>query len=117
VLPIDANLEGFWPCCNASIGTASATASSGVFPGCKRRRALDHQSQLEFLTLLRVRGEAGAVPLGLARHWMFCAPVSASTIPGSMPTRLPRSARGLRVIAAAHAPMQLDFTAYRTPLP
>jgi len=81
----------------------------------QRRRALDHQGQLELLTLLRMRGEARAVPDGISTALDVLRTGERFYDPGLYADAVATVSAALRVIAAAHAPLQLDFTAYRSP--
>jgi len=57
VLPIDANLDGFLALLQREPLTRLAGHIERRIANLRRRRALDHQAQLELLALLRVRGE------------------------------------------------------------
>jgi len=115
VLPIDANLEGFLALLQREPLALLRDRIERRISRLQRRRALDHQSQLEFLTLLRVRGEAGAVPVGISTALDVLRTSERFYDPGQYADAVATVSASLRVIAAAHAPMQLDFTAYRTP--
>jgi hypothetical protein len=115
VLPIDANLEGFLALLQREPLTLLCERIERRIASLQRRRALDHQSQLELLTLLRVRGGAGAVPAGIGAALDVLRSRERFYDPGRYADAVATVSTSLRVIAAAHAPMQLDFTAYRTP--
>ena len=112
---IDANLEGF-------LGLLQADRLAGLgerierrMSALQRRRTLDHEAQLELLTLLRVRDQTRVVPtrigqaLGVLRSRTSF--YDAEAYAGAVDT----VAAALRVISAAHAPLHMDFLAYRTP--
>ena len=115
VLPIDANLEGFLALLQREPLALLSDRIERRIASLQRRRALDHQSQLDLLTLLRVRGEAGAVPGGIGAALDVLRASEGFYDAGLYADAVATVSAGLRVIAAAHAPMQLDFTAYRTP--
>jgi anaerobic magnesium-protoporphyrin IX monomethyl ester cyclase len=68
VLSIDANLEGFLSLLRREPLSDWPDRIERRLANLRRRRSLDHQAQLELLTLGRVRGEARAVPGGIARR-------------------------------------------------
>ena len=115
VMPIDANLEGFLALLQREALTLLCDRIERRIASLQRRRALDHQSQLELLTLLRVRGEADTVPAGIGAALDVLRSRERFYHPGLYADAVTTVSTSLRVIAAAHAPMQLDFTAYRTP--
>ena len=115
VLPIDANLEGFLALLQREPLALLSARIERRSASLQRRRALDHQSQLELLTLLRVRGEAGAVPGAIGAALDVLRTSECFYDSGLYADAVATVSAGLRVIAAAHTPLQLDFTAYRTP--
>ena len=115
VLPIDANLEGFLSLLQREPLARLCSRIERLVANLQRRRALDHQGQLELLTLLRVRGEAHAVPDGIGAALDILRSGERFYDPGLYADAVATVSAALRVIAAAHAPMQLDFTAYRSP--
>ncbi len=115
VLPIDANLEGFLALLQREPLALLRDRIERRIAKLQRRRALDHQSQLDLSTLLRVRSEAGAVPGGIGAALDVLRSSERFYDSGLYADAVATVSAGLRVIAAAHAPLQLDFTAYRTP--
>jgi hypothetical protein len=115
VLPIDANLDGFLALLQREPLTRLAGHIERRIANLRRRRALDHQAQLELLALLRVRGEARAVPGGIGAALDILRTDERFYDPGLYADAVATVSAALRVVAAAHAPLQLDFTAYRTP--
>ena len=115
VIPIDANLEGFLALLQREPLALLYDRIERRIASLQRQRALDHQTQLELLTLLRVRGEAGAVPGGIGASLDVLRTSERFYDSGLYSDAVATVSAGLRVIAAAHAPLQLDFTAYRTP--
>jgi hypothetical protein len=115
VLPIDANLEGFLALLQREPLVQLCGRIERRIASLQRRRALDHQGQLELLTLLRMRGEARAVPDGISTALDVLRTGERFYDPGLYADAVATVSAALRVIAAAHAPLQLDFTAYRSP--
>jgi hypothetical protein len=115
VLPIDANLEGFLALLQREPLARLCGRIEGRIARLQRRRALDHQGQLELLTLLRVRGEARAAPDGISTALDILRTGERFYDPGLYADAVATVSAALRVIAAAHTPLQIDFTAYRSP--
>lgn len=115
VLPIDANLDGFLSLLQRQPLALLHDRIERRIVSLQRRRALDHQAQLDLLTLLRVRDEAGAVPGGVGAALDVLRSSERFYDSGLYADAVGTVSAGLRVIATAHAPLQLDFTAYRTP--
>jgi hypothetical protein len=115
VLPIDANLEGFLALLQREPLALLSDRIERRIASLQRQRALDHQTQLELLTLLRVRGEASVVPGGIGASLDVLRTSERFYDSRLYSDAVATVSAGLRVIAAAHAPLQLDFTAYRTP--
>jgi hypothetical protein len=115
VLSIDANLEGFLALLRREPLSELAGRIEQRTASLKHRRSLDHQAQLELLTLSRVRGEAQAVPGGIGEALRILRQPERFFQPGPYADAVATVGAALRVISAAHAPLQLDFTAYRTP--
>jgi hypothetical protein len=108
VLPIDANLEGFLALLQRKPLTLLCERIERRIASLQRRRALDHPSQLELFTLLRVRGEAGAVPAGIAAALDVLRSRERFYDPGPYADAVATVSTSLRVIAAAHAPPERD---------
>jgi hypothetical protein len=115
VLSIDANLEGFLALLRRKPLSELADRIEQRMANLQRRRSLDHQAQLELLTLGRVHGEARAVPGGIDPALEILRKPERFFDPGMYADAVATVNAALRVISAAHAPLQLDFTAYRSP--
>jgi hypothetical protein len=115
VLPIDANLEGFLALLQRGPLARLCGRIERRIASLQRRCALDHQGQLELLTLLRVWGEAHSVPDGISTALDILRTGQRFYDPGLCADAVATVSAALRVIAAAHTPLQLDFTAYRSP--
>jgi hypothetical protein len=115
VLPIDANIEAY----DALLRRAPMTALRGrVEQRVKRldrRTSLSHAEQLEYHALWQVRGDAAAVPEGIEDAVAILRDPIRFYEPELYARAVDTVDAALRVISAAHAPLQLDFTGYRTP--
>lgn len=115
VLPIDANIEAYDLLLEPGPMGALRDRIERELAQLERRPYLDHAQQLTYGALWRARGDAHAVPqaIGRAKQTLrdrvsFYDPAAYSSAVGTIDA-------ALRVISAAHAPLHLDFTAYRTP--
>jgi hypothetical protein len=115
VLSIDANLEGFRALLRREPLSRLADRVERRWANLRRRRSLDHQAQLELLALGHVRGEARVVPSGIDAALAILRQPERFFDPGMYADAVTTINAALRVISAAHAPLQLDFTAYRSP--
>ncbi len=115
VLPVDANLDGFLALLQRDPLTRLADHIERRIANLRRRRALDHHAQLELLTLAQARGQARAVPDGISAALDILRTGDRFYDPGLYADAVATVSAALRVVAAAYAPLQLDFTAYRTP--
>jgi anaerobic magnesium-protoporphyrin IX monomethyl ester cyclase len=115
VLAIDANLDGFRSLLRREPLSRMAEHIERRLANLRRRRSLDHQAQLELLTLGRVRQEAAAVPEAIAAALASLRRPERFFDPGMYADAVTTVSAALRVISAAHAPLHLDFTSYRTP--
>jgi hypothetical protein len=115
VLSIDANLEGFRSLLRREPLSRLADPIERRLANLRRRRSLDHQAQLELLALLRVRGEATAVPGGIDAALAILRRPERFFDPGMYADAVTTVNAALRVISAAHTPLKLDFTTCRSP--
>ncbi|MBX3232194.1 MAG: radical SAM protein [Labilithrix sp.] len=115
VLPIDANIEAF----DRLLGPESLGALRDRLEARLReldaRRSLTHVEQLEYAALVRARGEAHAVPDGIARAKDTLRDEARFHDPDAYAAAVATIDAALRVVSAVHHPLHLDFTAYRTP--
>ncbi len=116
VLPVDANLDGFLSLLCREPLTQLADRIEQRLGALRRRRSLDHRAQLELLILGRVWEDARAVPRGIGEALDILRQPERFFEPGMYADATTTVSAALRVISAAYAPLQLDFTAYRTPL-
>jgi hypothetical protein len=115
VLPIDANVEAFDALLDpAALGSLRERLEARLAE-LDRKPALEHGEQLEILALLRARGDAHAVPHGIARAKKVLRDRRAFYDPDAYASAVATIDAALRVVSAAHHPLQLDFMTYRTP--
>ena len=115
VLSIDANLEGFLALLRREPLSELAGRIEQRLASLQSQRSLAHQAQLELLTLGRVHREAQRVPGGIGAALKILRQPERFFQPGMYADAVTTVNAALRVISAAHAPLQLDFTSYRTP--
>jgi len=115
VLSTDANLDGFLSLLRRESLSRMAEKVERRLANLRRRRSLDHQAQLDLLALGRVRGEARMVPGGIREALAILRRSERFFDPGMYADAVATVGAALRLISAAHAPLHLDFTAYRTP--
>ena len=115
VLPIDANIEAYDALLRRAPMAEMRDRVEDRLSRLDRRATLDHVQQLEYHALWQARGDAHAVPDGIDEAVSILRdPVSffdAELYARAVDT----IDAALRVVSAAYAPLQLDFTAYRTP--
>jgi anaerobic magnesium-protoporphyrin IX monomethyl ester cyclase len=115
VLPIDANVEAFDALLDpVALGRLRdrLEARLGELDG---KPALVHAEQLEYVALARARGDAHAVPAGIAQAKDTFRDETRFHDPDAYASAVATVEAALRVVSATHHPLHLDFTAYRTP--
>ena len=115
VLPIDANVEAFDALLEPASLAALRDRLEGRLGDLDRRASLDHEEQLEYAALAHARGDAQAVPEGIAFAKATLRDPQRFYDPDHYADAVATVEAALRVVSAAHHPLHLDFTAYRTP--
>ncbi len=115
VLTVDANLEAFEGLLRREPQAALSGRITQEVTRLQRRRCLDHQAQLRLLTLLRVQGESTVVPDRIEDAVRVLRSPELFYDGRAYAAAVETVNAALRTISAAHAPLHLDFTAYRTP--
>ena len=116
VLPIDANIEAWDAILRRAPLAALGKQIEERLATLEGRSTLDHEEQLAYASLWRARGDAHAAPGAIddavaflrGQRGDFYDPVEYADAVAAVEA-------ALRVVSAAHAPLQVDFTAYRTP--
>jgi len=107
VLPIDANLEAFDELLEpAPLMAIAERIEAGI---------AELEEQLRYVALQRARADAQAVPHGIAEAKAILRDETRFFDERSYDSATRTVDAALRAISAAHYPLHLDFTAYRTP--
>ncbi len=115
VLPVDANVEAYDALLRRAPMEALRARVEDRVTRLEARASLDHGEQLEYLALWQARGDAYAVPEGIDEAVAILRDPVLFFDGEQYARAVDTIDAGLRVISAAHAPLQLDFTGYRTP--
>lgn len=115
VLPIDANVEAFDALLAPDALGALRDRLEARLGELDKKGSLSHPEQLEYAALVRARGDAHAVPNGIARAKDTFRDEVAFHDPDAYASAVATVDAALRVVSATHHPLHLDFTAYRTP--
>lgn len=115
VLPVDANIEGFDALLEPAPLGALADRIEARIAALETRLRLSHDQQLEYAALQGARADARAVPRGVAEAKAILRDEARFFDARDYDSATRTIDAALRVVSAAHHPLQLDFTAYRTP--
>lgn len=115
VLPIDANVEAFDALLSPVRMGRERERLEARLATLEKQTTLSHNEQLEYAALVRARGEAHAVPDGIAKAKATLRDEAAFHDPDAYASAVTTIDAALRVVSATHHPLHLDFTAYRTP--
>jgi anaerobic magnesium-protoporphyrin IX monomethyl ester cyclase len=115
VVPIDANVEAFDALLEPTPLASLRDRIEDRLRRLDRRPSLAHAEQLELSALVRARGDAHAVPDGIRQAKNVLRDEALFFEPGAYASAVDTIDAALRVVSAAHHPLHLDFTAYRTP--
>ena len=115
VLPIDANLEGWEHLLTEGSLTALSKRIERRLAPLEQKATLGHTDQLLYSSLWQARADAAHAPRAIAqalatfrdRDRFFDADAYGSAVA--------TVESAMRVVAAAHAPLSIDFVRYRTP--
>lgn len=115
VLPVDANVEAYDALLRRAPMAELRDRIEDRLRRLDRRASLDHGEQLEYLALWQARGDAHAAPDGIGDAVAILRDRARFFDPELYASGVDTVDAALRVISAAHAPLELDFTGYRTP--
>jgi anaerobic magnesium-protoporphyrin IX monomethyl ester cyclase len=115
VLPVDANIEAYDALLRRAPMAVFRDRIEERLARLEERAALDHGQQLEYHALWQARGDAQTVPEGIDEAVAILRDPVRFFDGQEYARAVDTIDAGLRVISAAHAPLQLDFTGYRTP--
>jgi hypothetical protein len=115
VLPIDANVEAYDRLLRAPPLARARDRLERRLARLERRPSLDHAAQRAYLSLWRARGDAAAAPDGIADARRVLQDADAFFDPDAYARAVETVEAALRLVSAAHAPLELSFSGYRTP--
>lgn len=115
VLPIDANLEAYDELLEPGPLARVRDRIESRIERLERKASLGHTEQLAYGALWRARGDAHAAPDGIAQAKAILRDRSRFFDPEQYGSAVETIEAALRAVSAAHGPLHLDFTAYRTP--
>jgi anaerobic magnesium-protoporphyrin IX monomethyl ester cyclase len=115
VLPVDANVEAFDLLLEPGSMARVRDRIEARLAELETRASLAHEEQLEYAALWRARGDAHAAADGVLRAKATLRDPIAFYDPEKYAAAVGTLEAALRAISAAHHPLHLDFTAYRTP--
>ena len=115
VIPIDANLEAFDALLEPEPMARIAARVEDSIRTLEQGARLSHEEQLRYVALQRARGDAQSVPRGIAEAKAILRDEARFFDEKSYDSATRTIDAALRAISAAHHPLHLDFTAYRTP--
>jgi hypothetical protein len=115
VLPIDANVEAYDRLLRRSPLRALAERAERRLDRLDRKGTLDHVSQRAYLQLWRARGDAQAAPEGIDEARAVLKDPVRFFDPEAYGRAVATVESALRLVSAAHAPLELSFSGYRTP--
>ncbi|MFH1982639.1 MAG: radical SAM protein [Pseudomonadota bacterium] len=117
VLPVDANVEAFDGLLRKGPLTVMARRIQKRLARLQRKPALGHTDQLLYLRLSDVLPDLDWVPAGIEDAAAVLRDPSGRRFfdPDQYEKAVQTIMAALRIISAAYSPLNMDFTAYRTP--
>ncbi len=115
VLPIDANLEGWEHLLREEPLEQLRTKMDARLRELEKKVTLTHQEQLLYASLWNARGDAAHAPGAIADALSVFKDPSRFYDHGNYAAAVDTVESAMRVVSAAHAPLTIDFVAYRTP--
>ena len=115
VIPIDANVEAYDHWLRPAPLAAARDKIEADIARLEAQEHLSHADQLLYTRLWDARGDAHAVPLGIAASVATLRDRASFFDLDLYANAVETIEASLRVISAAYAPTLIDFTAYRTP--
>src|SRR5262249_20861262 len=115
VLPVDANIEAYDALLRPEPLAALRDRLERRLEKLERRGSPHHLAQRAYLQLWRARGDGRAAPLGIAEARATFKDEAAFFDPERYDRAVATVEAALRLASAAHAPLDLSFSGYRTP--
>jgi anaerobic magnesium-protoporphyrin IX monomethyl ester cyclase len=115
VVPVDANVEAYDRLLRPAPLRALAERVEHRLRKLDRRAALDHVARRAYLQLWRARGDAQTAPDGIAEARAVLKDEARFFVADEYERAVETIESALRLVSAAHAPLELTFSGYRTP--
>jgi anaerobic magnesium-protoporphyrin IX monomethyl ester cyclase len=115
VLPIDANVEAFDRLLRRQPLLSMRERMLHRLGKLERKASLDHVSRRLYAQLWRARGDADAAPEGIDEARAVFKDEARFFDPVQYERAVETVESALRLVSAAHAPLDLTFSGYRTP--
>lgn len=115
VLPVDANVEAYDRLLRPAPLAACAERLDARLRKLERRGSLDHPARRAYLQLWRARGDAQAAPAGIDEARAVLRDPARFFVAEDYERAVETVDSALRLVSAAHAPLELTFSGYRTP--
>jgi anaerobic magnesium-protoporphyrin IX monomethyl ester cyclase len=117
VIPIDANIEAYDRLLRGAVLRDFGQRITRRLERLSRKKALSHTDQLLYFRLWEVGGEILRAPDEIEEALAILKDRSGVRFfdPVQYEKAIQTVQAGLRIISAAHSPLMMDFTAYRTP--
>jgi hypothetical protein len=115
VLPIDANLEGWEHLLSQDSLEKLGAKMDARIRELEKKATLTHQEQLLYASLWNARGDATHAPKAIADALATFRDPARFYEHGAYASAVDTVESAMRLVSAAHAPLTIDFVAYRTP--
>ncbi len=115
VMPIDANVEAWDALLTKSAMTKTRDRIEARIAALESRASLGHTEQLEYAALWGARGDARAMPDAIEEAKRTLRDEARFYDASAYDDAVLAIEGAQRAISAAHHPLAIDFTAYRTP--
>src|SRR5258708_6807329 len=115
VLPVDANVEAYDALLRPAPLAGLRDRVETRLRHLDGKATLDHASQRAYLQLWKARGDAATAPDGIAEARATLKDTQAFFDADRYEQAVETIESALRLISAAHAPLDLTFSGYRTP--
>lgn len=115
VVPIDANVEAYDRILRAEPLREMRARVEKRIGKLERKGALSHVEQRAYLSLWKARGDALAAPEGISEARAVLQDRDAFFDAEKYARATETIESALRLVSAAHAPLELSFSGYRTP--
>lgn len=115
VLPVDANVEAYDRLLRREPLVELSERALDRLAKLERRASLDHVGRRLYAQLWRARGDALAAPDGIDEARAILKDPTRFFDPVDYERAVETIESALRLVSAAHAPLELTFSGYRTP--